>query len=205
MPKKVETGKELVALGMTSAQRHEWLETAAAWCGRALEKAGHPVPAGTRVSFGFAGRQPRKTLGFCFHAAASSDNVREVFVGPHIKDPVEIVGVVLHELIHAALPDGEGHGKTFGKVARAVGLEGKLTATVVGEGLRETIQTKFLAHHPYSAGTINLDAGRKKQTTRLIKVACAQCGYTARTTAKWLDAAGPPICPIHNDEPMEVV
>ena len=41
-----------------------------------------------------------------------------------------------------------------------------------------------------------------QQSTRMVKVVCAGCGYTARTTRKWLDEAGAPICPC-NQEPME--
>lgn len=37
----------------------------------------------------------------------------------------------------------------------------------------------------------------KKQTTRLLKVACAECGYPARVTRKWLDEKGAPHCPDH--------
>lgn len=190
--------------GMSSAARHTWLEAAAVWCGEALAKAGHPVPAGARVSFGLSPRAARKTLGFCFHSTASSEGIREVFIGPHITDPVEMVGVVMHELTHAALPDGEAHGRTFSKVVRELGLVGKPTATTVGPELKEVIETQFLATHPYCAGHIDLGIGFKKQTTRLIKVACPHCGYTARTTRKWIEAAGAPICPIHTDEPMEV-
>lgn len=36
----------------------------------------------------------------------------------------------------------------------------------------------------------------KKQTTRLIKCVCGECGYTVRTTQKWLDV-GAPHCPEH--------
>ena len=36
----------------------------------------------------------------------------------------------------------------------------------------------------------------KKQTTRLHKAECAECGYTVRVTAKWLEV-GPPHCPMH--------
>lgn len=35
-----------------------------------------------------------------------------------------------------------------------------------------------------------------KQTTRLVKAACGECGYTVRVTQKWLDV-GPPHCPVH--------
>jgi hypothetical protein len=29
----------------------------------------------------------------------------------------------------------------------------------------------------------------------MLKCECSTCGYTVRITRKWLDAAGPPICP----------
>jgi hypothetical protein len=35
-----------------------------------------------------------------------------------------------------------------------------------------------------------------KQTARLIKAACNDCGYTVRVTSKWLEI-GPPHCPVH--------
>jgi hypothetical protein len=36
----------------------------------------------------------------------------------------------------------------------------------------------------------------KAQTGRLLKACCAECGYTVRVTAKWLEV-GPPHCPSH--------
>lgn len=36
----------------------------------------------------------------------------------------------------------------------------------------------------------------KPQTARLLKACCAECGYTVRVTAKWLEV-GPPHCPVH--------
>lgn len=32
---------------------------------------------------------------------------------------------------------------------------------------------------------------------RLLKVTCPTCGYVVRTTRKWLETAGAPICPVH--------
>lgn len=37
----------------------------------------------------------------------------------------------------------------------------------------------------------------KKQTTRMVKCECGECGYIARTSQKWLDEVGPPHCPSH--------
>lgn len=42
-----------------------------------------------------------------------------------------------------------------------------------------------------------------KQTTRLHKAACGECGYTVRVTSKWLDV-GPPHCPQHGAMVAEV-
>ena len=39
--------------------------------------------------------------------------------------------------------------------------------------------------------------------TRMVKCQCGDCAYTVRTTRKWLDELGPPLCPC-NSEPMEV-
>jgi hypothetical protein len=41
-----------------------------------------------------------------------------------------------------------------------------------------------------------------KQTTRLLKVECGDCGYTARVTQKWLDI-GSPHCPTHGAMKLE--
>lgn len=44
----------------------------------------------------------------------------------------------------------------------------------------------------------------KKQTTRLLKVTCTECGYPARVTRKWLDDKGPPHCPDHGQMAAEI-
>lgn len=46
---------------------------------------------------------------------------------------------------------------------------------------------------PFVGGSSNQ---KKKQTTRLKKAECSQCGYTVRLTQKWLEV-GPPGCPLH--------
>jgi hypothetical protein len=44
-----------------------------------------------------------------------------------------VASILAHGLVHAAVGVEQGHGPAFGKVARAIGLDGKLTATVPGE------------------------------------------------------------------------
>lgn len=179
----------------SSKDRHDWLEAATAWCSRALVKGGYEVPATVRVSVGFTGaRIGMKAIGACWYPEASTDGHHEIFIGPHIKDPVEIVGVILHELVHVVAGKDAKHGKAFKDIAVAVGLTGKMTATTPGDDLRAIIETKFLVTHPYPSGSLDIYAQRPKQTTRLVKCDCETCGYTVRTTAKWLNVT-PPVCP----------
>ncbi|MDZ5647159.1 transcription elongation protein SprT [Nitrospirillum sp. BR 11828] len=42
-----------------------------------------------------------------------------------------------------------------------------------------------------------LSSAPPKQGTRLIKVSCKECGYTARVARKWLDTVGALHCPTH--------
>ena len=51
--------------------------------------------------------------------------------------------------------------------------------------------------------TVGESAAPKKQKTRMLKCACATCGYTVRTAPKWLELAGAPLCPIEDHGWME--
>lgn len=206
-PAKVEPAPdpELVTEGEikvygTSAERHAWLEKARTLAITLLADAGLIIPDNVRLSIGMPFRAGRETIGQCWHKAASADGSAEVFVSPVLSDGEQILGVLVHELIHAALPDGEGHGKTFGKYARAVGLEGKLTATTVGEALKVPFAGFLADNGPYPGAAIDPKAaGGKKQGTRMLKAFCQTCEYTVRSTKKWFSVAVPncpnPACP----------
>jgi hypothetical protein len=128
-------------------------------------------------------------------------------VSPEITKPhnsLEIIGVLAHELVHATVGNDAKHGKLFKRCALAVGLAGKMTATHNGEQLRKWALAFVTKHGGIPAGALNYGKGRKVQTTRLRKCVCAECGYLARVTSKWLDDAGAPICP-SDGEPLECV
>jgi hypothetical protein len=80
----------------------------------------------------------------------------------------------------------------------ALGLTGKMTATVAGETLTKQLKTiiKKLGKYPHSAIDFS---NRKKQSTRMVKVTCAdvECGMIFRTSAKWIETSGGALaCPI---------
>lgn len=178
-----------------------------------FKRHGHAVPT-VKVSVGFpGGGSARKRIGEHWHPNATTDKVGQVFINPTIEDAGRALDVLTHELVHAVVPDA-GHKKPFKRIAVAIGLEGKMTATHAGEKLAAKLKKLSDQLGPYPHGAINLGM-RKKQTTRLIKVECP-CGYTARVTRKWIEALGAPLCPceykgpgkyepmiIHHDEDEE--
>jgi hypothetical protein len=84
-----------------------------------------------------------------------------------------------------------------------VGLVGKPTATSAGKALKARLAKLEEKLGGYPHDTLNVNAGRKKAGTRLIKVECQPCDYIARVTRKPLDKYGPPICPGCNASMVE--
>jgi hypothetical protein len=69
-----------------------------------------------------------------------------------------------------------------------------MTETVAGPEFLTWLEPIVTRIGAYPGGSL-VATGRKKQTTRMIKCPCEGCGYTVRTTQKWLEDAGAPICP----------
>jgi hypothetical protein len=162
------------------------------------------IPRRVRVSVGWPSRKATsrtgRRIGECWAAEASTDGTPHVFVSPTLASGLEVAGVLVHELIHAHCGAGEGHGRTFGRIARRLGLEGKLTATVPGPELRADLQALIAGLGPYPHAALNPGHGaERRQSTRMVKLMCASCGYSVRTTRKWL-AVGQPLCP--DGEPL---
>ena len=158
------------------------------------KKAQVQIPMDTRVSVGFpGGGSARKRIGECWPRARSKDNVNEIFINPTLSDPVQMLDVLVHEAVHAVDDCANGHKKIFKGIARAVGLEGKLTATKAGEELRAELERIITTLPTLTHGALDL-TGRKKQPTRLVKLECDCCGMLLRTTAKWIEQTGLPSC-----------
>ncbi len=150
------------------------------------DKAGLTIPE-VRASVGFTSKGARgNAIGECFHAESTKDNVVAIFVDPKLESIVEIAETLTHELIHAC--GIFGHKKDFADAMNAVGLVGKPTSTEPGPEWHEWADAVIeeLGHFPHSP--IVLDPKKKKQTTRMIKCECEDCGFIFRTTVTWIDA-----------------
>lgn len=175
--------------------REEWLN-AALWALRPWfeNRANAHIPTDARVSVGFpGGGSARKRIGECWARRVSKDKVNEIFISPVLQDPVRLLDVLVHEAVHAVDDCVSGHKGEFKRIARAVGLEGKMTATHAGEELKAELARIMALLPPLTHGALDLST-RKKQPTRLVKLECDCCGMLMRTTAKWLEQTGLPAC-----------
>jgi hypothetical protein len=136
-----------------------------------------PLPDKVRLSVGFAKGAKTNTIGWCYRSEAAEDGIHQIFVSPTLTDPVKVLSTVVHELCHAAT-DGHGHDKVFGAIARAVGLEGKLTATVPSEDLAKELQgiAKGLGEYPHSKLT-HAAAFKGKHNKYQTKLVCQACPF----------------------------
>lgn len=186
----------------TYASREDWLARAVALMVPLFKQAGYEVPK-VKVSCGWPSARglskKKRTIGQCWDKSAAADAIAQIFISPYLENPSDEQGVLstlIHEVVHAVVGNKEGHNKVFGKCARAVGLEGKLTSTTAGEELAKNCKAwvKALGKYPHA----KLDSNKspvKKQGTRLIKCECGDCGYVCRSTKKWLEEVGSPLCP----------
>ena len=187
---------------MTYTTREEWLSAAISLFHPHFERLNAPLPGKIRVTCGFPSKsalsRKNRRIGECWSPKASADSTTEIMISPTLgQDRVEILGVLAHELCHAAVGLDAGHKGPFKRLATSLKLEGKMAATKVGDAFKLHFAESMLTTlGPYPHGPLNPSQKEaKKQSTRMLKCVCPDCGYTVRTTAKWLDDIGPPFCP----------
>ena len=126
--------------------REVWLERAASFLLDYMALQGLPGVV-VRVSCGWPSRGGLAArvavVGQCFPPTMCKDGIPQIFVSPRIDDSLQVLGTLLHELVHAVVGCQFGHRKEFSQAARRVGLAGPPTATTVG------------AYPTASAGTVS--------------------------------------------------
>lgn len=181
--------------------REEWLNRLVELLRPLFSDNGKPLPKKVRVSCGWPSAGGRGTskrvIGQAWSAEASSDGTHETFISPVLEDAGIVAATVVHELVHHAVGVKEGHKRPFRTLALAVGLEGKMTATVASKDLKDRLHDLCTKIGAYPHAALDPFAGPvKKQSTRMLKVECnrKECGCILRMTKKWLDDVGVPRC-----------
>lgn len=186
-----------------SAQRQDWLEKALKALRVHFAFFGYSVPENLRITMGFP-KGGRTRIGECHFTDNSADQHFEIFISPELGKGGKlanhpVIEVMAHEICHTIAGYQAAHKKPFKVIATKIGLEGKMTSTVPGPIMLDFIKKFESENGPYPAGAL-MRSMKKKEKTYLIKCECGVCGYTVRTTEKWL-AMGDPICPV-DQEPM---
>lgn len=167
--------------------REAWLIAACRPLGEIVREAGAACPP-VAVSIGFPrGRGGASTkIGQCWAGSVCADGRPAIFVSPILDDPVRILDVLLHELIHAAVGLEHGHRGRFAAVAKACGLIGKPSATTAGEGLKLRLNAiaDALRPLPHAALTVG-DAPRAGSRLRLYE---CECPVKVRVASDFFDA-----------------
>lgn len=127
-------------------------------------------------------------IGQHLPAEWNKEKNHEMLISPTLENGVEVVAILIHEMCHAIQRHMYGnivkaHGKEFRKIALAVGLQGKMTATTESPALKIIIENWINEIGKYPHAKINLNA-RKKQGVRNLKVECQSCEWSFRTSNK---------------------
>ena len=196
-------------------ERAIWLRNAADALRADFDKSGLPLPDRIRYGFSTKGSGTSKT-GECWHSPASADGAYEIFIRADQENPLEILGILVRELVHAALPVEDSHGKKFKAAALKVGLTGKMRSAIPNHLLEARL--RLLLDHlgplPHRALDISWSPfdKPKRQTHRMLKAICAggnndqgefqECGYMVRLSSKWANDYGA-TCPRHGKMSIE--
>lgn len=181
--------------------REEWLKRAVRSMRPLLRKAGIKMRAKWQVSVSLGTKHNH--LGLCWYEGASaSGKTAHLFVSPVIGDPVEVLGVLLHEMIHASLPLGVHHGPKFAKACKQIGLEGKPTQALPGPVLKLEIArlSTFLGDYPHDALIVGKVGGGTKGGYWPVYVSPADERYRVQISERALTEYGPPVCPITGEQ-----
>src|SRR5471032_1834302 len=175
---------------MQHQNREAWLNHVAQRMAPLFAALGAPLPDRVRIAIGFTSTGKRsKRIGECWDNRCSADGHFEIFIVPNLAEspdmmPLQVAAILAHELVHAAVGIPAGHGPAFRRVAKGIGLAGKMTATVSGPKFEASIAPILAGAGPLPHGRLNTGrqreeddssegeprtTGPKKQTKRHIK------------------------------------
>lgn len=135
--------------------RETWLKEAAEFMRPWLSAQGAPMPEKFYVTCSWNKGSGDKGIGQCFAPECCDEGVPHMSVCPTQGEPIRVLDILLHEMIHAAVGVEEGHKGRFKTVAKGLGLAGKMTATIAEPGTELYTNLEMLAQklgpYPHSA------------------------------------------------------
>ena len=196
--------------------REAWLRAAIDELRTYFANCGYQLPDKIRCAIGFpsTGRKSNR-IGECWHSSTSADEHFEIFMRADLSEPEKVLGVLVHELVHAVVPIDAKHGKLYRAAAVKIGLQGKMIHALPGILLQKRLDELAATLGPLPHARLNIDRGAdnrgpadraKQQRNRHLKAECEEegCGFIVRVAAKQVKDVGPPHCPKHGAMGVEV-
>lgn len=165
----------------------------------------HKLPSKIALSCGWC-RGSANAIGQCWCPTVSKNGTTNIFICPTRDDAVDVLQILLHELIHAAVGVACGHKGAFRFFAKALGLEGKMTATYVTEGTPLHTQLKAMADTlgPYPHAAINKKNATKPRKEHKVRVWSPEDpDYSVLMNKTTLENNGAPVDPWGNEMTTE--
>ena len=165
--------------------REGWLLAAVEALRPLFAEIGAEIPA-LRVSVGFPGGTGKKTsvIGQCWNTASAKDGVPNLFISPVLDDREKVLATLVHEVVHAVDDNVSGHAGEFRRMAKALGLVGKMTATTAGDDLARRLNSIMAELGTYPHGAMRQPMPKGKG--RMRKISCPRCEFIAYTSDKWI-------------------
>lgn len=186
------------------ATREAWLQAAIKLLSPKVIQHGE-LPKRLEVLISWPKGYGKNVIGQHFPEAWTQNQSNYITISPTLLDVDLVLATLLHELIHAINVD-KAHGPAFKKVALAVGLEGKMRATVASAGLKKelAVMAKQLGAYPH-VRMVDLKKPKTAATKNMVRFKSpVDAKYTAWVTPVQYALHGAPLCPICK-KPMKEV
>jgi hypothetical protein len=159
---------------------------------------GHQIPEQVSVSCGFASTGNKIHIGQCWSRQSSTNECNQVFISPTVDDPVTVLDILVHELVHAVDDCQHKHGKEFKKIALSLGMKGPMRSAEAGPELKKRLEEMALKLGPYPHGKLKQSLKKTVRKARA-RARCPECNYEVPMYKRFL-SYGPPLCPAHKVE-----
>lgn len=200
----LQSFKALILGGTVNLKnREDWLNEAVNRIRPWFEELEAQPPANVKVSTGWSRGAKKNQAAWCWKSSVASDGSSNIFVSPEYAKATDVLRFLTHELCHAADDCRDSHAGRFRRLWKAVGFEGKPTASQAGEVLMAKIEILAAELGEYPHAELHPGEKIKTQKTYMIKLECKGCGMIVRTTEKWLDQSGLPSCGCGEGEMVE--
>lgn len=179
---------------MTFETREGWLNAGVEKLCPLVEEQGYRVPEKLQVAVSWP-KGRGEAIGQCFHPNWTHDGTCHLSVSPTLgDDPARVLDVLLHEIGHAVVGTEHGHKTPFRRFMRAVGLEGKPTATVAGDELRPKLEAlaSELGPYPHSPMSEPERVARGSKRAQVKYVSPTEPDFKVWLTPRLIDEHGVP-------------